>query len=376
MTMKVCLFGHPYAPIGMGEQLASFSDALDVCYFNHQIYDIYGSDAKPKDIRPWLIRKESNDNNGADVRIFHINGDEIEPCINHLEKRGLIFSNSYNIIVPAWELPIYPKDWRPGINRFDEVWSISKYVEKMFLGWAKPIVRYVGQSAQRRNGVIFPRKYFGIKDSAIVFLSFFDQSSFFTRKNPEALIEFYDKLRKIFPYGDFQMVLKAKDMNRESSFGLQKQYNNLIFINGNLTYDEITSLIDSADIFVCLHRAEGFGRGPAEAVLRKKRAILTNYSGVEDYASDPAILPVDYDLIALKKGDYPHYKGQMWADPKVEEAVVLAKGLIKEHQQGISNQIFYSDNPEAGKIVQSVASNFSVGTRILENLHAVREILF
>lgn len=374
--MKICLFGHPYASIGMGEQLVSFSSSLDACYFEHNVYDIFGTDIRIKNsTRPWMLSKETDEANSADIRIFHINGDEIRPCINHLEARGFNFSSGYNIIIPAWELPVYPVEWRDEINRFDEVWAISRYVEKMFIDWAKPIVRYVGQSAQRKNGVVFPRKYFGIKDSALVFLSFFDQSSYFSRKNPMALLEFYENLRRKFPYGDFQMVLKVKNMDRESSFLLDKKFNNVVLINNNLTYDETTSLIDSTDIFVCLHRAEGFGRGAAESVLRKRRALITNYSGVEDYSDDPAILPVGYQLVPVKEGEYKHSEGQVWADPKIDEAVQWASELIKEHEKGFSNQTFYAANENAGKIVQNVASNFSVGVRILENLKEVGEII-
>jgi hypothetical protein len=368
--MNIQIFGHPYAPIGMGEQLASFSKALDSVYLSHKIYDIYGSSIENKQItRPWLMTKEIDDPNWGDIRIFHINGDEIIPCLKHLESKGFDFKKGKNIIIPAWELPIYPEVWREGINLFDEVWAISHFTEKIFKDdWVKPKVKYVGQAAERENGLLFPRKYFGIRDSSLVFLGFFDQSSYFARKNPFALIEFYKKLRKRFPYGDFQLVLKVKNINKESDLEIDQLDENIILINKNLSYDETTSLIDCCDIFVSLHKSEGFGRGAAEAILRGKRAIITNYSGVEDYSKDLAIIPVSYDLVDVREGEYPYYENQKWAEPNIDEAVAKASKIIEKWREGFTNAHFFEKYVEAGNVVRSVASNFAVGVNVIKNL--------
>jgi len=367
--MKIQVFGHPYAPIGMGEQVASFSRALDAVYLQHTVYDIYGSGAEWKATRAWLNAKESMDPNTAEVRIFHINGDEVEPCLKQLEKNGFDFKAGKNIIVPAWELPIYPEAWRDGINRFDEVWCISRFVERIFSDdWVEAKVKYLGQSAEREKALMYPRKYFGIKDSSLVFLSFFDQSSYFTRKNPLALVEFYKKLRQKHPYSDFQLVLKVKNVNKKSDFILDSFDENVILIDKNLSYAETTGMIDCCDVFMSLHRSEGFGRGAAEAVLRGKRALITNYSGVEDYSEDTAVLPVSYDLIDVKEGEYPYYEGQVWADPDIDDAVAKASTLIDEWENGKTNGHFFLEYLDAGSVVQSVASHFAVGHNVIINL--------
>jgi len=367
--MNIQVFGHPYAPIGMGEQMASFSRALDAVYLQHKIYDIYSYGAEWKSTRPWLNDKETNDPNWGDVRIFHINGDEVEACLIHLKKQGFDWEAGKNIIVPAWELPAYPEVWREGLNKFDEIWALSHFLEKVFHDtWVKPKVRYVGQSVEREKGLHYPRKYFGIKGSSLVFLSFFDQSSYFSRKNPMALVEFYKRLRERHPYGDFQLVLKVKNVNKKSDFILEHFDENVILIDKNLSYDEITSMIDCCDVFVSLHRSEGFGRGAAEAVLRGKRALITDYSGVEDYSSDPAVIPVSYDMIDVKEGEYPYPEGQVWADPHLEDAVEKASKVIEAWENGKTNGHFFTENEEAGVIVRDVASHFSVGHNVILNL--------
>lgn len=90
--MTICIYGHPYSSLGTGEQLAAFSRALDTCQVKHKIYDIWGNNNVTTDtVRPWLREKETDDPCYGDVRIFHINGDEIEPCLNNLEKQGFDF---------------------------------------------------------------------------------------------------------------------------------------------------------------------------------------------------------------------------------------------------------------------------------------------
>ena len=361
--MKICLFGHPYAPIGMGEQLASFSQAMSEVYMDHKIFDIYGE--KDRSCREWLSPKQTDEVNGHDVRIFHINGDEVQNVLTHLPNMDL--NEGINIIVPAWELEYYPDVWRESINIFDEVWAISGYVKNMFSGWPRPVVRYVGQCAERENGLLYPKKYFGIKGSSLVFLAFYDQSSYFTRKNPSYFIDMYKELRKRHPYCKFQFVVKSKNFSEKSDLVVDEHDENIIYINKNLDYDEVTSLIDCCDVFVSLHRAEGFGRGPAEAVMREKVSIVTNYSGVEDYSEDISIKTVNFEMIPLKDGEYPHGLGQQWADPDIEQAIDIASKMITDHENGefIKN---YHDDPEAGHVVRSVASRLAVGNNILTNL--------
>ena len=127
-------------------------------------------------------------------------------------------------------------------------------------------------------------------------------------------------------------------------------------------------MIDCCDIFMSMHRSEGFGRGAAEAVLRGKRALITNYSGVEDYSKDEAVITVSYKLIDVQDGEYPHHEGQVWADPNIDEAVQKASEVIVEWENGKTNGHFFSENIEAGMVVQSVASHFAVGHNIILNL--------
>tara|TARA_B000000460_G_C21538428_1_gene404548 strand:- start:7671 stop:8759 length:1089 start_codon:yes stop_codon:yes gene_type:complete len=362
--MKVTVFGHPFSPIGMGEQLASFSDALSACYFEHNIFDIYSSVSSLQNRdRSWLQSKLTNNVNDCDVRIFHINGDEVEDVLKELKNYNFEMDAAYNIIMPAWELENYPTVWQEGINLFDEVWAISTFVKNAFEKFFTKPVRLIGQACERKNGAIFSRKYFGLRDSAHIILGFFDESSYFTRKNPYALLELLEQLEQQIPEEDFQIVIKTKNVDSISSFKA-KAHTKLKTISGNLSYDEITSLISCSDTFVSLHRAEGLGRGGAEALLLGKNAVVTNYSGVTEYTDHPLVHPVNYELVDCKEGDYPFCAGQVWAEPSVEHAAEL-----------ITNIILTEKNSEITEAYPDSITKLGVGNRVIEALTIIQSKL-
>jgi glycosyltransferase involved in cell wall biosynthesis len=89
-------------------------------------------------------------------------------------------------------------------------------------------------------------------------------------------------------------------------------------------------LIDSCNSFVSLHRSEGFGRGPAEAMLLGKPVIVTNYSGNTDFTRPDNSCLVDYCLIPVRAGQYVFEEGQVWADVDIEHAAWHMKRLSEE----------------------------------------------
>jgi glycosyltransferase involved in cell wall biosynthesis len=54
----------------------------------------------------------------------------------------------------------------------------------------------------------------------------------------------------------------------------------------------MNGLLAAADVFVSLHRSEGFGLGLAEAMLLGKPVVGTAYSGNADFLDDTTGYPV------------------------------------------------------------------------------------
>ncbi len=83
---------------------------------------------------------------------------------------------------------------------------------------------------------------------------------------------------------------------------------------------EKNSMIASADCYVSLHRAEGFGLTMAEAMLLGKPVIATRYGGNLDFMSDRDSWLVDCEMTPIGSGQAPYPAEGEWAAPDIDQA--------------------------------------------------------
>jgi glycosyltransferase involved in cell wall biosynthesis len=366
--VPITLIGHPWAPIGMGEQMRSHVAALSALHLHHKVYDIFRYAARVDPAHEALIGPREIDSVPGGIRIFHINGDEVERVFEAFVARGNRLDDGINIIVPAWELPAYPAVWAKQLRRFEQVWALSRFIQGG-LASAGIDSALVGQSVEPAPGPLLPRRHFGIRESAFVLLNFFDLSSYASRKNPEAVLGLFDRLRDAHPYADIQLVLKAKEGERGAE-GWAEQFlashgasNRVVLLSRPLDTMGVRSLIAACDCFVSLHRAEGFGRGLGEAMALGRLALGTDWSGNVDFMTAQNALAVRHRPVALQEGDYPHWQGQSWAEPDVAHAAELVAPYLTDPTRG---------RPMAlrGQVeVLASHGNRAVGLRILEQLN-------
>jgi hypothetical protein len=328
--IPITLIGHPFATVGMGEQLRSHIAACQSVHIPFKVLDIfrYASRSDP-DHRKLVERFEVDAPTGG-LRIFHVNGDEVERVLQAFEGRGGTFADGYNIIVPAWELPKYPVKWARQLRKFNEVWALSHFIEDS-LAAVGISSTHVGQPVEVPLGYFLPRKYFGIRESAFVLLHFLDLTSFSSRKNPEAVLTMFEALRRRREFGDIQLVFKAKKGEEDAEDWLQPiraRVPEARFLAQPMSALETRSLINCCDCFVSLHRAEGFGRCTGEAMFLGRLALATSWSGNLDYMTRENSLLVDQHLVPVRVGEYPFAKGQFWAEANVGHAVELLNAAI------------------------------------------------
>jgi glycosyltransferase involved in cell wall biosynthesis len=92
----------------------------------------------------------------------------------------------------------------------------------------------------------------------------------------------------------------------------------------------LMGLMNCADAFVSLHRAEGFGMLIAEAMALGKPVVVTGYSGNMAFTDTQNACLVDYSLVPVKPGEYPQQKGQHWAEPDVGHAAKLMRRVFED----------------------------------------------
>ncbi len=365
-SMPVTFIGHPFAPIGMGEQMRSHVAASARLHVNAAVFDIFRYAQRSDPAHHALVGDREVAKVAGGIRVFHINGDEVDNVIAAFEARGNVFAGGYNIVVPAWELPAYPKEWAAKLARFDEIWAISDFVRGS-LAASGLTSHVIGQSIETEPGPLLPRRFFGIRESSFVLLHFFDVSSYASRKNPLAVLKLFDLLRRAEPFRDLQLVLKVKNIERgaEDAAAEFRGDPRITVIDTLLDSGGVRSLINACDCFVSLHRSEGFGRGLGEAMALGRLALGTGWSGNADFMTETNSLVVRHAMVALKDGEYPHWQGQSWAEPDVEHAAALLAPVLRDPARGRAMALRGQTEALARE------GHRAVGLRILARLEAI-----
>lgn len=366
--LAVTLIGHPFAPIGMGEQMRSHLAACARVHLEPAVHDVFRYAQRTDPAHFAAVGEREVNRVAGGVRIFHVNGDEVDRVVAAFEARGSRFAAGHNVIVPAWELPAYPKEWAAKLARFDEVWALSRFVQSS-LQAAGVASHVVGQSVEPPPGALQPRRSFGIRESAFVLLHFFDLTSFASRKNPRAVLELARRLRAQAPLRDLQLVLKVKN-GEQGAAGWADDLRDepqLLVIDQPLDSLGVRSLINACDCFVSLHRAEGFGRGLGEAMALGRLALGTFWSGNTDFMTERNALAVRHAMVRLKRDDYPHGRGQSWAEPDVAHACALLRPVLDDPERGRAMAL-----RGQADILRSHGDR-AVGLRIIDRLQAIVE---
>ncbi len=339
MEHPVVLVGHPFAPIGMGEHLRATYRALRSARVPVRLLDVFGlNEREPeleKEFGAALVKRV-----GPGVALFCINGNEVEPILADLGERAE--GAARRIVYPAWELPNYPAEWARQLERFDEVWSASAYSHaSISAAVGRPVHRMPLPTEVRAVSPV-GRRAFGIPEDAYAFLFFFDLTSFIERKNPFAALEAFRRVRMAVPGRDIRFVVKlnssrAKPADHQRFLDFVEGFGDgVVLLDHTISGAEVKALHMCADAFVSLHRAEGYGFGMAEAMFLGKPVVATGYSGNMEFMSEGNSFPIGHRLVPVPECAYPFAKGQVWAEPDVEEAAEAMACLVRDPALGRS----------------------------------------
>ena len=233
---------------------------------------------------------------------------------------------AYRIGRWVWETPLFPEDWRFGEGLVHEIWAPSEFCAQTFRAALDVSVRVVPHAvAIPGDPKIDMRARLNIPQEAFLGLAVMDILSCPERKNP------WDHVRawKI-AFGDdpskiLLMKLRVGKRTRmvvDELRDLIHMANNIYIITDDLSNDEIAALHRTADVYVSLHRSEGFGLNIYEALLIGTPTVAVDWSANAEYGPYFAnYYPVTYELQPYKDwlGNYPD-EDFLWAAPKLEDA--------------------------------------------------------
>ena len=253
-----------------------------------------------------------------------------------------IVKGRYNIGYFFWETEVLPTCHELGQDIVDEVWAPSAFCAGTYAGARGPVIN-VGTSVELPQvGTYFGRSHFGLKENEFVFMFSFDSHSVIHRKNPAAVVRAF---LKAFGDGDepVRLVLKTQNMltahwsrvmgRGEELLELCSYDRRINVFNKTMSLRELYSLKNCSDCYVSLHRSEGFGYGPAEAMALGKPVIMSDYSANTEFGNATNAMMVPCELIPVLPGEYLYWTpGMVWAEPDVEVAAHHMRRVYDDRQ--------------------------------------------
>lgn len=371
------LISGPYSIIsGLSSSMHRTSTAVQQAGVQHKILDTHcgllanfpAVNKVPQD----LIYNDEHHH----ISLLHLNAETIPDICALLPD---IWNNSeYRIGYFYWETALIPEAHKTAFQLLDEIWVASEFVKSAYQEFDGPVIN-VGTCLDdalisNRKG----REYFDLTKDEFVFLFSFDGHSVMRRKNPHAVVKAF---LKAFPNPSENVKLIIKTRNaasatwssrRGSMVNLQELVdldNRIILIDQTFSKDEYMSLKAECDCYISLHRSEGFGYGPAEAMALGKSVIVSDYSSTQDFCNPTNSYLVSGKEVFLAPDDYIYWTpGMKWFEPSVDDAAEQMRAVF--------------DNPEkakkiAGKGKKTVASQYSItsfSNRILKRLKQIKDI--
>ena len=232
-----------------------------------------------------------------------------------------------------WELPVVPGTWRAGVPFVHEGGGPARFPAAAVEALAPGRVRVVPFPVAARAPRPEPggRSAFGLPERAVVTTVVFNLASSFERKNPLAAIAAHREAFGSLP--DHILVLKmtgtehyGADLGRirEAVADLP----NVRILDCTLPPAALHALLASSDIVLSLHRSEGFGLVPAEAMLLGVPVVVTDWSGTADFCDEGSAALVPFSLVPVSdpRGVYD-VPGAQWAEPDIRAAAAQLRRL-------------------------------------------------
>lgn len=326
----VNLIGFATAEFGLGEDLRMAAKALGTAGIPFSVFEVpagLGVHRRDLSVSRWI-------SDGMPYRTSILCMAAFEAADFYLRYGEAAFAERFVIGYWPWELPRWPVPWAGAFDLVGEVWASSRYTQAAFAASAPVRVLHMPMAVDLPRIAPQPRARFALRDGVFQFLLVFDWHSRPARKNPTAAIEAF---RLAFPAGSEAVGLAIKMIGLEpwsadfAAFkALADMDRRITLLAGTLDRTALAALYKCVDAYVSLHRAEGFGRTMAEAMLMGKPVVATNWSGNIDFLDASSGCPVDFTLRPVEEGEYPYAAGQVWAEPDVRAAAEWLRWLAAD----------------------------------------------
>ena len=345
------LHGYLSRWLGLGECARLYANAMLVSGYPVSLHDV--DIDIPHARRDQTLAPLMNSTSSFSRDLIFVNPDHWEDTL--ISIGGPFRRHRHVIGYWFWELENFPEDWQRVLDQVDEIMVSSAFVEQAVRRVCdKPVTRVPMPMVLGEDSGL-QRRHFGLHEDDYVFFCSFDFNSTVARKNPHAVIAAF---RHAFPRGDEKVALLIKSSNGDRNAALLMQLlgaaardPRIMVRDDLLERHNLQALHRCIDVYVSLHRCEGFGLGMAEAMCMGKPVVATAYSGNMEFMTAANSCLVDYRMVAVRPGEYPYADGQQWADPNPQHAASHFRALYRDRTLGRSL---------GAQAAQDMAHNFSI----------------
>ncbi len=241
--------------------------------------------------------------------------------------------NAYRVGRWVWETPIFPQDWRFAEHLVHEIWAPSNFCAETFRKAVDvPVSVKPYEVCEPPETDIDIRARLHVPSAAFMGLAVMDIQSCPSRKNPWAHIRAWREAFGDDPTAVLVMKLRVSKRTRnvlEELRDLVGDASNVRLISDDLDNLEIAALHRAADVYLSLHRSEGFGLNIYEALLLGKPVVATDWSANAEYGPRfQQYKGVSYALVRYQDWMKHYQQDQFeWAEADVSHAAGLLRQL-------------------------------------------------
>ena len=323
------LFGLLKSEIGLAQGAKLYARALEAGNIPHTLLNLDFIPDLPQEDTTFDDRLTA-DNKYA-INLTHINPPQWQDALGTFPQD--YFDRHYNIGIFQWELETIPDDWKPMFDYVDEVWTPSEFTARtMRKETDKPVIPIL-YCIETPCDETLTRADFGLKDRDFLVLMMYDSNSYASRKNPGAAI---DAFREAFGENpqDAKLVIKISNPRPEDIAFVEERLKpgSYFLMTERLERRKMNSLIRLCDVFLSLHRSEGFGLVLAEAMNLGTATVATNWSANTEFMPEGTACLVDWKPVPVGSAYQYEQEGLTWADADVHEAAGYLRRLTDKTQ--------------------------------------------